>query len=819
MSDLVQDLQYGARKLWQRSATTVVAVLTLALGLSVNTAIFSLVDTILLRPLPYQQPERLVRLWEEFAQKEPGRRFKLSENELVDLRDQARSLESVAGYALAARNLTGVARPEQVPVAGVSPALFNLLAVKPAIGRVLLPEDEGRDKELVAVLSDDSWRRRFSADPKVLGRAVNLDGERYTVVGVMPADFHFPGKLEPWGYPELWVPEKIDRASLSDKRWGRHGRYLEVIGRLRPGISSAQAQEEMKGIAARFQEQYPDAYPAASGWRIEATPLLEAEVGKIRPALLALLGAASLVLLITCVNLATLQLTRALQRRRELAVRSALGASRGRVVRQLLTESILLALIGGIPALLLGYWGVRSLVALAPPGIPRLDEVSPDFRIFLFTFGVAALAGLISGLLPALQVSRTGLYEDLKEGAGRSTSGRGGRRLRQLLVIAEVALSLVVLIGAGLLVRSFVGLRHADLGFTPSGLLTLQITLPDARYPEAPEVIGYFQRVVQRVNGLPGVSGVGLVSGLPLSGTNSSHGISFEDKQLPAGEVAHEVDFRSVSPEYFDVMKIPLAQGRVFRASDGAKDPGVVIVDESLAARFWPGENPVGRHLKQGPHEVPTPWLTIVGVVKHVQNQGTDAGSDREQIYYPYPQLPRAGMSLVVRSAAGDPLALAGPVRNQLLAVDREQPVSAARTMEDWFADSLSRPRFAMLLLSIFAGVSLFLVIIGVYGVVATSTAERTREIGIRMALGAARTDVLRLVLAGSLAIAAVGLGLGLLVAFAATRALGSLLHGVSATDPVIFITVPLLVAVVILAATLLPALRASRLDPLTALR
>lgn len=819
MSDFLKDLRYGARKLGQRSGATAVAVLTLALGLSVNTAIFSLVDTILLRPLPYRQPERLVRLWERFDQKEPGRRFKFSENELLDLREQARSLESVAGYALAARNLTGVTTPEQVPVAGVSPALFNLLGAKPAIGRALLPEDEAADKELVAVLSDGSWRHRFGGDPKVLGRVISLDGVRYTVVGVMPADFHFPGKLEPWGYPELWVPEKIDRASLSSKRWGRHGRDLEVIARLRPGVSLAQSQGEMSRIAARFQEQYPDAYPAASGWGIESAPLLEAEVGKIRPALLALLGAAGLVLLITSVNLASLQLTRALQRRRELAVRSALGASRGRIVRQLLTESTLLALIGGIPALLLGYWGVRSLVALAPPGIPRLDEVHPDLRVFLFTFAVAALAGLLAGLLPALQVSRAGLYEDLKEGAGRSTSGLGGRRLRQLLVIAEVALSLVVLIGAGLLVRSFVGLRHADLGFSPSGLLTVQITLPDARYPEAPEVIGYFQRVLQRVNGLPGVSGAGLVSSLPLSGANSSHGISFEGKQLPAGEVAHEVDFRSVSPEYFDVMRIPLTQGRAFRASDDAQAPGVVIVDESLASRFWPGESPVGRRLKQGPHEAPTPWLTVVGVVKHVQNQGADAGSDREQIYYPYPQNPRAGMTLVVRSATGDPLALAGPVRSQLLAVDREQPVSAVRTMEDWFADSLSRPRFATLLLSTFAAVSLFLVVIGVYGVVATSTAERTREIGIRMAMGAVRTDVLRLVLAGSLAIAAVGLGLGLLASFTAARALGSLLHGVSATDPLVFLAVPLLLAAVILAATLLPALRASRLDPLAALR
>ncbi|HEX4495042.1 MAG TPA: ADOP family duplicated permease, partial [Thermoanaerobaculia bacterium] len=537
------------------------------------------------------------------------------------------------------------------------------------------------------------------------------------------------------------------------------------------------------------------------------------------PALLALLGAAGLVLLITAVNLANLQLTRALQRRRELALRSAVGATRGRIVRQLLTESTLLALIGGIPALLLAYWGVRSLVALAPPGIPRLDEVALNAPIFLFTFAVAALAGVLSGLLPALQVSRSGLYEDLKESTGRTTGGLGGRRLRQLLVVFEVALSLVVLVGAGLLLRSFLGLERADLGFDPNGLLTYQITLPDARYPEAPQVIGYFQRVLQRINGLPGVSGVGLVSNLPLSGANSSHGISFDGKQLPAGEVAHEVDFRSVSPGYFEVMKIPLSQGRSFGAADDAQAPAVVIVDEPLAARFWPGENPVGRRLKQGPHEVPTPWLTIVGVVKHTRNQGAEAGSDREQVYYPYPQFPRAGMTLVARSATAAPLGLAGPIRDQIMAVDREQPVSAARTMEDWFADSLARPRFSMLLLSIFAGVSLFLVVIGVYGVVSTSTAERAREIGIRMAMGAARRDVLWLVLSGSLALAALGVGLGLLAAFAATRALGSLLHGVSATDPLVFLGVSLLLTAIILIATFLPAFRASRLDPLAVLR
>lgn len=575
----------------------------------------------------------------------------------------------------------------------------------------------------------------------------------------------------------------------------------------------------MAAVARSFREQHPAAYPPESGWDLEMSPLLEAEVGKIRPALLALLGAGALVLLITCGNLANLQLTRALERRREVAVRSALGATRGRVMRQLLTESTLLALIGGVPALLLAYWGLRSLVALAPPGVPRLDEVSLHARVFLFTFAVAALAGFVSGLIPALQVSRSGLYENLKESAGRSTSGLGGRRFRQSLVVAEVALSLVVLIGAGLLVRSFVGLQRADLGFDPSGLLTMKITLPDARYPEAPEVVGYFQRVLQRVNGLSGVSGAGLVSNLPLSGANSSHGISFEGKQLPAGEVAHEVDFRSVSPGYFEAMRIPVAQGRAFRAADDAQSAPVVIVDELLAERFWPGESPVGRRLKMGPLEAPTPWMTVVGVVEHVQNQGADAGSDREQIYYPYPQRPQAGMTLVVRSASGDPLNLAGSVRDQVLAVDRQQPVSAVRTMEDWFSDSLSRPRFSMLLLSVFAGASLFLVVIGTYGVVATSTAERTREIGIRMAMGAARSEILKLVLSGSLAIAGLGVGLGLVGAFVSTRVLGSLLHGVSVTDPLVFVFVPLLLAAIILVATFLPARRASRLDPLRALR
>ncbi|HSG39412.1 MAG TPA: ABC transporter permease, partial [Thermoanaerobaculia bacterium] len=733
--------------------------------------------------------------------------------------DQARSFEAVAGYTLSPRNLTGVENPERVPVASVSPAFFRVLAARPAHGRAFQPEEEEPAKALVAVLSHEAWQRRFGADPNALGRTIDLDGQRYTVVGVMPPGFRSPGKLEPWGYPELWVPEVIDRANLAAERWGRRGRNLEVIARLRPGVSQQQAAEEMSRVARRFQEQYPDAYPPESGWDLEISPLLEAEVGKIRPALLALLGAGALVLLITCGNLANLQLTRALERRRELAVRSALGATRGRVVRQFLTESTLLALIGGIPALLLAHWGLRSLVALAPPGIPRLDEVSLDARVFLFTFVVAALAGFLSGLLPALHASRSGLYENLKEGAGRSTGSLGGRRLRQTLVVAEVALSLVVLIGAGLLLRSFMGLQRADLGFDPTGLLTMEINLPDARYPEAPEVIGFFQRVLDGMDGLPGVSGAGLVSSLPLSGTNSSHGISFEGKQLPPGEVAHEVDFRSVSPGYFEVMRIPVAQGRAFRAADDAQSTPVVIVDELLAERFWPGESPVGRRLKMGPLEAPTPWMTIVGVVKHVQNQGADAGSDREQIYYPYPQRPRAGMTLVVRSASGDPMTLAGSVRDQVLAVDRQQPVSAARTMEDWFSDSLSRPRFSMLLLAVFAGVSLFLVVIGTYGVVSTSTAERTREIAIRMAMGAVRGDILRLLLSGSLILAGSGVGLGLLVAFAATRVLGGLLHGVSATDPLVFVAVPLLLAAVILLATYLPARRASRLQPVAALR
>lgn len=814
------DLFHGLKLLRRSPGFAAAAVFTLALGLGANSAIFSIVNAVLLRPLPYVEPDRLVKVWEVFPRQEEHRQFRFSEIELLDVRDGSGDVfAGLAAYSVAYGNLAGNDDPEQVLLARVSPNFFDVLGGRAALGRVFSPREERPGADKAVILSQGLWQRRFGGDPGVLGRSLSLDSESYLVIGVMPAGFQFPDRSEAGGLIEMWVPAAFDRASLPAERWGKSGRHLDVLGRLAPGISLERARVELDAVARSFREQYPDSYAESRGFGLRADSLLETQIGAVRPALLALFGAGLLVLLIGCVNVANLLLIRSYRRGRELAIRTAIGASRKRLARQLLAESLLLALLGGAAGLLLAFGVLRSLGSLIPVDIPRSGSISLDLYAFGFTLALSLLAGALAGLAPVLQVASSDLFGKLKDGAGRSSDNIRGRRFRSALVVAEVAIALVVLVGGGLLIRNFVLLTRVDPGFDPDRVLTMKIAVSELKTEDPVRMLSFQSELLARVRSLPGVQEAGLVSQLPLGGTNSSHGVTVEGASLDASGAAYEVDFRSASPGYFQAMGIPLLAGRSFAASDGQDAAGVVIVDELLARRYWLGEDPLGKRLKQGRPDSTQPWLTVIGVVRHVKHVGVDQDSEREQIYYSYLQRPWPDMSLVLRSTSADPLTLAGPVRAQLREIDGDQPAAEVRSMQDWYSESLSKPRFSMLLLSLFALVSLVLVAVGTYGVIATSTLERTQEIGIRMALGAKRSSALELVVRHSLGLALLGVTIGILLTLLSTRLLESQVHRLSVTDPLTIVGVSLFLLMIVLVASLLPAYRATRVDPILALR
>jgi putative ABC transport system permease protein len=799
MNNLMRDLRYGARMLRKNPGFSLIAVITLSLGIGANIALFSVVNGVLLRPLAYHTPERLV--WIGHSEAKPNRASAISPPTFVDYRNQCQSFENLTALLYGSTfNLTGEGEPERLQGRRVSANFFATLGVAPAMGRGFLAEEDEPGGNRVVVLSHNLWQRRFGADRDIIGKVLRLNGQDFTVVGVMPASFR-------WQTDELWSPLALGPENFTPRGRGSH--FLQVIARLKPQVTLQQAQAEVGGIATQIVRQNPETYPAGSGFTAHVKLLRDQVVGDVRLMLLVLFGAVGFVLLIACANVANLLLARASARRKEIVIRAALGASRFRLIRQMLTESLLLAALSGLGGLELARWGIDLLLKLNPADLPRLQEITVDARVLSFLLGLSVLVVFLCGLAPALQASKTDLQETLKEG-GRG-SGAGRQRTRSLLVVAEVAMSLLLLTGAGLMIRSFLRLMQVNPGFSPDQVLTMRVDLPASNYPEPPQRRAFFQQTLERIRALPGVISAGAVGELPLAGGVRSATFTIEGRQTGPNEAPPHSDIRTITPGYFQTMKIPLRTGRDFTEQDNAGVRPVAMIDETLAQLYWPGEDPIGKRLdlqfESGDGPV---WREIVGVVGRIKYKG--------QIFYPLAQGRTSGMHLVARTTT-DPLSLVSAVRGVIRDVDPEQTVYRVMTMEQVVADAVARPRLTMLLLGLLAALALSLAVVGVYGVMSYAVAQRTQEIGIRMALGAKAGDVLKFIIRQGMKLVLIGIGIGLMGALALTRLMTNLLFGVGATDPVTFIVIALLLTTVALLACWIPARRATKVDPMIALR
>jgi predicted permease len=806
IADLWQDLRFGARMLRKQPSFTLIATLTLSLGIGANTAIFSIVNAALLRPLPFAQPERLVFLGEADAQ---GRPTAVSAADLNDFRRQSQSFELLAAHRGGGFTLTGAGASEFVSGVIVSPSFFATLRVRAALGRTFLPEEAQTGADLVVALSHQFWQRRFASSASIVGQKLTLNGEGYVVVGVLPPDFSL------WE-AEVWTPGFSDGAPGN-----RADRSVGAIGRLKPGVRLEQAAAELNTIAQRLGREHPQ---TNQGWSVRLLPLREAWFGDDRQTLLVLLGAAGLVLLIACVNISSLSLARASARSREMAVRTALGASRFRMLRQALTESLLLAALGGVAGLFIAHWSLRLIVAFIPAnmlqfGVPGgAAAIRVDPAALLFTLAVILLAGLGFGLAPALQATQSQLSMALKEGGRSATVAAARLNLRRLLVVAEIALAMALLVGAGLLVRSFTQLKALERGFNPDNVLNLFINLPQARYRDEAQRAAFFSRAIERLQALPGVEAVGATALL------SARGRAFAVEGWPQPSPGHEPKavLRIASPDYFQTVQIPLHAGRRFTDQDAANAPGVCLINQTLARQFWPGEDPLGKQLRLLGSPAAGDNLTIVGVVGDVKESLDPRAplslEPQPTLYRPYLQAPNAGMLLSVR-AKSDQLSLTAALRREIGALDKELPITGLRTAREDMAESMARPRFNTLLLGCFAGVAILLAASGVYGVMAYEVSQRTQEFGIRVALGAQQRDIFKLVIVGGLKLTAIGLGLGLAGAAALTRVIAIQLYGIAATDLLTFVMTSLLLVIVALLACCAPARRAVRVDPLVSLR
>ena len=811
METLLQDIRYGIRMLLKRPSFTLIAVIALALGIGANTAIFSVVNAVLLRPLPFPQAERLMNVWETNPQR-GQKRAAVSYPDFADWRAQNHVFEYMSTYHDSDFILTGGSEPLRLSGAVVNADLFPLLGATPSLGRAFTTdEDKPGESGRVVVLSHGLWQRQFNADPHITGRAIALNGSSYTVVGVMPAGFQFPIESTPI---ELWTTVAGDAAGSDPITSQRGAHYMSVIARLKPGVTQAQAQADLDTIAARLAQQYPDTN-AHRGTNVMSA--LESLVGDVRPALLILLGAVGCVLLIACANVANLLLARATTRHKEIAIRAALGASRLRVVRQLLTESVLLALAGGALGLLVALWGGDLLVALSGEDIPRAAQVGLDVRVLGFTLLVSFVTGVLFGLVPALHAARFDLTESLKEGGRSGTEGARRNHVRSALVVAEVAIALVLLVGAGLLMQSLRRLQHVNPGFDAHNVLTLNVTLPEVRY-KTPQQVEFYRNLRERVAQLPGVTSASVVFPLPLSGDRIGISFETEGRPLPPSDLP-VTEFRTINPDYFHTLNIPLRKGRDFTARDDAHAPGVIIVNEAFAQKFFPNEDPIGRRIKPGisTDENEPVMREIVGVVGNVRHRSLSTAAEPEA-YVPHAQVPFGSMTLVVKTAP-DARSLVSAVRNEVRALDKDLPVYNVKTLEDYLAASVAQPRFNTLLLASFAGLALVLTAVGLYGVMSYAVVQRTHEMGIRIALGAQTGDVLKLVVGQGMLLALIGVGMGLLASLAATRVLASLLYEVSAADPLIYAGITLLITTVALLACYIPARRATKVDPMVALR
>ncbi len=798
MKTVLQDLRYGVRMLWKNPGFTAVAVVALALGVAANTTIFSVVNTLVLRPLPYQNSDQLVML--------AGSGNEASPADFFDWKSQNKVFERVAAIGFWDANLGAIERPERLQGFRVSADLFPMLGVQPAMGRAFLPEEEQPGKDAVVIVSHGLWQRVFNSDPNLIGKTLTVNGRNRMVVGIMPPSFQFYRNADAWS-PLVFDAEGA-RVRLSH--------YLIVAGRLKPDVTLAQAQAEMTTIARRLEQQYPE---TNSGRTVKLVGMHENLVGSIRPALLVLLGAVGFVLLIACANVANLLLARSAARQKEVAVRVALGAGRFRIIRQLLTESALLAGLGGTIGLLLALWGVELLVANIPQtivaGVPLMKDIGIDTTALGFTLIVTVLTGIVFGLAPALQISKPDLNEVLKEGGRSGTGSRQSSRLRSLLVVSEIALSLVLLIGAGLMIRSFVELMNVPPGFNSENILTMQIALPTAKYGDNQKVAAFYTQTVERIKSLPGVVSVGATSNLPFGGSDQTTGIIVEGRPAPPPGQEPEVSYRAISPDYFHTMGIAMLKGRSFTEQDKSDAPGAVIINETMARRlFGADEEAVGKRLRNNEDAT---VREIVGMVRDVRHAGLSAEL-KSEMFGPHQQDPLRSMTLVIRTAS-DPASFAPAVRRELQAIDPDQPVYNVRSMEQVISESVYLSRFSMFLLAIFAALAVVLAAVGIYGVMAYAVAQRTHELGIRMALGAQSRDIFNLVVGQGMLLTLAGIGIGLVAAFALTRAMASLLYGVSATDLVTFAGVSLLLSLIALLACYIPARRAMRVDPMTALR
>ncbi|HEV7747775.1 MAG TPA: ABC transporter permease [Pyrinomonadaceae bacterium] len=819
MNTLFQDIRYGARMLLKNPGITFVVILALALGIGANTAIFSVVDAVLLRPLPYPEAERLVFLNETSKAMDE---ISVSYPNFTDWRNQNQVFEKIGVYNRNSYNLTGSGEAERIITGQVSADLFAALRVNPLMGRLFTNDEDKPGGTPVVLLSYPLWQRRFAGQAGILNQQLILNGKSYTVIGIMPNGYQFPSRVE------MWVP--VGQLS-GEASWQQRGNHpgLYGVARLKPGVTFAQAKAEMDTIGANLEKQYTD---SNAGNGVGLHPLLEVFVGDMRRPLWVLFAAVAFVLLIACANIANLLLARAQSRQKEMAIRSAMGAGRWRIARQLLTESVLLALVGGTLGMLVAQWGIKLILYISPDAIPRSKEISLDWRVFAFTIGLSFITGLLFGLVPALQAGVVDVHETLKE-TGRGTSGK--HWLRSSLVIVEVGTTLVLLVGAGLMIRSFYRLQKVNPGFSYDHLTSFSVSLPRKKYVESEQREQFYNRLLENLRALPGVEATAAASGLPLGNNGWQTSFVVDGRPRPPRDQTPLMEACLVTPDYFKAMNIPVKSGRAFESRDDrswvvGKDfskldedekevapLNAIVIDEEFARRYWPGEEAVGKRIAMGSEKKPR-FLTVLGVVGRVKMDGLSTDSKRVQGYFPFAQIPSEGMTVIIK-AAGDPNQLIAAVRQQVKAIDSDQPIYSVRTMDDIRTESVAPERLNLTLLSIFAGIALVLAVVGIYGVMSYSVTQRTHEIGIRMAIGAQPRDVFRMIIRQGMMLALIGVGIGLVGAFLLTRLMASMLFGVEPTDPATFAAIAVLLTTVALVACYLPGRRATKVDPVVSLR
>ena len=821
MNSLLRDLRYALRALAKNPGFAIAAILSLAIGIGANTSIFSITSALLLRPLPYKDASRLVILWN----RSPGLGITqdwFSTAQYFDIKNGHSGFEDVAIAFGTNDNLTGNGDPERIGTIRVSSNLLPMLGYRAAMGRLFLPEEDTAGHNRTALLSYGTWTRRFGSDPHILGRSVAINGVSCEIVGVLPKTFSLPRDVMPTLYgaenqAEILLPFPMQPNSAQNRD---HEDY-NVVGKLKPGVTVAQAQAEMDTLTASLRRDHPQQYPPNGGLTFGIVPLQEQVVGDARHALFVLLGAVACVLLIACANVANLLLSRAVARQKEIAVRTALGASARRIIRQLLTESILLALCGGALGIVFSILSVHWIHVLGPKSVPRLDDIGVDRAALLFTLSLSVFSGILFGLAPALRIARIDLHSVLSDGT-RGSAGTGavwgrGNNLRRLLVVSELALSVILLIGAGLLIRSFAHLESVSPGFNPQNVLTLELTMNGHRYKDGPAVLAAYRQLNERLERIPGVSAAGSITSLPLSEMFAWGPITIEGRTPPAGENFLNADERIVSGHYFEAMQIPLRQGRLFNDFDTPTTQKVAMIDEYFAQQYWPHEEAVGKRIRTGGAESKDDWVTIVGVVGRIKQDALDS-DPRIAFYLPHSQYTTQAMNEVVRSGVA-PSTLTSAIKKEIRELDPDLPIYNVRTMDDRVQESLARRRFAMTMLALFALLAFALATIGIYGVMAYMVNQGTREIGIRLALGATQSNILRLVVRQGMTLALTGVGIGLAGAFAVTRLMRSLLFGVRSTDPITFVAIAALLSSIALIASYIPARRAARIDPMVSLR